>query len=151
MEKFTSINDILEFAINQEQKAVDFYLKLSAISTNAEMKVIFEDFAKEEVQHKAKLLNIKESNEFSIPTEKISSLNIADYVVNPNIDENTTYEDALKIAMAREKASFKLYSRLAEETENPYYADLFRMLAQEEAKHKLRFEIEYDDVVLKNN
>lgn len=151
MEKFTSINDILEFAINQEQKAVDFYLKLSAISTNAEMKIIFEDFAKEEVQHKAKLLNIKESNEFSIPTEKISSLNIADYVVNPNIDENITYEDALKIAMAREKASFKLYSRLAEEAENPYYADLFRMLAQEEAKHKLRFEIEYDDVVLKNN
>ena len=70
MEKFTSINDILEFAINQEQKAVDFYLKLSAISTNAEMKIIFEDFAKEEVQHKAKLLNIKESNEFTIPTEK---------------------------------------------------------------------------------
>lgn len=49
MEKFTSINDILEFAINQEQKAIDFYLKLSAISKNAEMKIIFEDFAKEEV------------------------------------------------------------------------------------------------------
>ena len=30
-------------------------------------------------------------------------------------------------------------------------AELFRSLAAEEAKHKLRFEIEYDDVVLKEN
>jgi len=29
--------------------------------------------------------------------------------------------------------------------------DMFLALAQEEARHKLRFEIEYDDVVLKED
>ncbi len=65
----------------------------------------------------------------------------------PNMD----YKDALILAMQKEKASFRLYADLAEVVENKAQRKAFLSLAQKEAKHKLRFEIEYDNVVLKEN
>jgi rubrerythrin len=53
--------------------------------------------------------------------------------------------------MNKEKAAFKLYSDLAKIAPNNEIREIFLSLAQEEAKHKLRFEIEYDDYVLKEN
>jgi rubrerythrin len=51
----------------------------------------------------------------------------------------------------KEKASYRLYSDLAEQVDNEELKDTFLWLAGEEAGHKLRFEIEYDDVVLKED
>jgi len=58
------------------------------------------------------------------------------------------YQDVLILAMKKEKASFHLYTDLADEVENQIQKETFLSLAQEEAKHKLRFEIEYDNEVL---
>ena len=44
-----------------------------------------------------------------------------------------------------------LYSDLAELTTDPAQKGIFLQLAQEEARHKLRFEIEYDDFILQEN
>ncbi len=151
MEKFESMDHILDFAMNQEQSAVDFYTKLAAKSQNDEMKLIFEEFAREEIGHKAKIAQIKEEHDFDLPKEKVMSLNIADYVAYPVVDENITYAEALKVAMAREKASFKLYTKLASEASNTSIRSIFQYLAQEESKHKLRFELEYDEFVLRDN
>ena len=40
---------------------------------------------------------------------------------------------------------------LSDATDDPGIKDLFLMLAQEEAKHKLRFEMEYDDEIMTDN
>jgi len=53
--------------------------------------------------------------------------------------------------MKKEKASYRLYSDLAEQVDNEELKDTFLWLASEEARHKLRFEIEYDDLVLKED
>jgi rubrerythrin len=52
--------------------------------------------------------------------------------------------------MKKEKAAFKLYNDLAGAVENVKVRTLFLALAQEEAKHKLHFEIEYDDMLTDN-
>ena len=62
-----------------------------------------------------------------------------------------TYQDALILAMKKEKYAFKLYTNLADYAKAENLKNIFLMLAQEEAKHKLRFEIEYDEFVLKEN
>jgi rubrerythrin len=59
-----------------------------------------------------------------------------------------TYQEALLFAMKSEKAAFIMYTKLAEVTDDSSLAKVFLSLAQEEAKHKLRFELEYDDHVL---
>lgn len=41
--------------------------------------------------------------------------------------------------------------KLSESTEDENLRNLFLALAQGEAKHKLRFEIEYDDNILREN
>ena len=151
MERFGSVNEILDFAIQQEQNAVDFYNELAENAANDEMKSTFAQFAKEEMGHKARLTNIKETGIMEGSSKQVADLKIADYVVRITPSPNMSYEEALILAMKREKAAFKLYTKLSERTGNAELRSLFQSLAVEESKHKLRFEIEYDEYVLREN
>jgi rubrerythrin len=53
--------------------------------------------------------------------------------------------------MKKEKASYKLYFDMASSVESETLRQTLLGLAQEEAKHKLRLEIEYDQQILKEN
>ena len=151
MKEFNSIDDILDFAINAEQEAVDFYNQLAENAKTEDMRYVFQDFAQEEISHKARLTKIKEEGVYGIENKDIADLKIADYTVNVKPTPDISYQDALVLAMNKEKAAFKLYSALARRATNEAMRDLFISLAQEESKHKLRFEIEYDEYVLREN
>lgn len=151
MKEFKSIDDILDFAIDSEQEAVDFYSDLAENANNKEMEKIFKQFAKEEMGHKSRIMNIKETGAYKTPKESIADLKISDYTVEITPRPNMRYDEALVVAMKKEKAAFKLYNDLAERAHNQEMKDLFLALAQEESKHKLRFEIEYDDYVMREN
>lgn len=151
MKEFNNVDDILDFAIENEQKAVDFYKELASRTKNREMCETFEHFAQEEVGHKAKLTKIKEEKIFNPDFKKINDLHISDYVDHVKATGDLSYQDALILAMKREKAAFKLYTNLAGKTNNSDLQKLFQQLAQEESKHKLVFEIEYDEVILREN
>ncbi len=151
MKEFKSINDILDFAINNEQDAVDFYSQLASKSANEEMIKVFTQFAKEEMGHKAFLTKIKTEGTFTVKSEKVLDLKMSDYLVNVKPKPNMPYEDALILAMKREKNAFKLYMDLSEVAPNDNLKKIFSSLAIEESKHKLRFELEYDEYVLREN
>jgi rubrerythrin len=151
MKEFTNINDILDFAIGEEQAAVDFYLQLAAQSKNRQTKKIFEEYAEEEMRHKANLLSIRESGSFKLPDTKVRDLKIAEYLVDVRPSATMSYQDALILAMKKEKAAFRMYTKLAEKADDPEVKALFLNLALEESKHKLAFEVEYDDFILKEN
>ncbi len=151
MNEFKTIDQILDFAINAEQEAVEFYTGLSGRANNPEMKEVFEEFAREEMRHKARLLNIKETGIMEGSTEKVMDLKMADYVVSVPVSPDMSYADALVVAMKKEKAAFKLYMTLSQRAANSELKELFLSLAVEESKHKLRFELEYDEYVLREN
>ncbi len=151
MEKFKTVNEILDFAMKSEQEAVDFYTALASQSNNPEIKETFLQFAKEEVGHKARLQKIKDEGVFEMQQEQIADLKIADYVVKTDPSPDMSYADALILAMKKEKAAYKLYTKLEQRTDNPELKKVFQSLAIEESKHKLRFEIEYDDYVMREN
>jgi rubrerythrin len=151
MKEFTNINEILDFAISEEQAAVDFYLQLAAQSKNRETRKVFEEYAEEEMRHKANLLSIKESGNFNVPDASIRDLKIAEYLVDVKPSANMSYQDALILAMKKEKAAYRMYTKLAGQAENAEIKAVFLNLAQEESKHKLAFEVEYDDFILKEN
>ena len=148
MKQFESVNEILDYAIVNEQNAVDFYTGY-AEKVKGELKKVFLEFAQEEIKHKARLMKIKEERIFTFSPENIQGLSIGDYTTSYSLD--MSYQDALILAMAKEKAAFKLYTYLAEKTDVPMLKVLFTSLAQEESKHKLRFEIEYDEYILREN
>ncbi|MCK5067222.1 MAG: ferritin family protein [Bacteroidales bacterium] len=152
MTEFKTIDDILDYAIEGEQKAADLYAGLAARSRNREIQEVFEQFSKEELGHKKKLESIKGGGVVAVSEKKIQDLKIGDYLVEVDTSRgDLTYQESLIVAMKEEKAAFRLYSDLASRTDHPTLKEIFLMLAQEEAKHKLRFEIEYDDYILKEN
>jgi rubrerythrin len=143
--------EIIDFAIGEEEAAHRFYMDLAAKMDKAYMKEIFEDFAKEELRHKAKLEGVKKGEFFTASFQTIHDLKIGDYMVDVDVSQEMDYQKALVLAMKKEKAAYRLYSDLADKAEDAKIKDVFRALAQEEAKHKLRFEIEYDNVFLSEN
>jgi rubrerythrin len=154
MEKrFESVDEILDFAIGNEEEANRFYLDLAAKMDVPAMKRVFEDFAREEQGHKAKLEAVKRGDySFGAAGEaQVQELGLADYLVEQEPTAEMSYAEALILAMKKEKAAYRLYLDLAAVAEAEELTDLFLGLAEEEAKHKLRFEIEYDDVVLKED
>ncbi len=151
MKTFNSIDEILDFAINAEQNAFNFYTKLSHNAENNAMKEAFQEFAEEEKMHKKRLEKIKEEKNFEVEDVKVQDLKIAEYTVDVKQSDDMTYQEALLLAMKREKNAYKLYTDLASIAPNEKMQRLFKALANEEAKHKLRFEIEYDDEVLREN
>ena len=151
MKEFDNIDDILEFAMDEEQKAVDFYSELSEKAKTSDMKELFMEFAKEEMNHKARLTKIKSEESYNFKKENISDLKISDFIVNATVTDDMTYQDALIIAMKKEKSAFKLYLALSERASTSVMKEIFLSLAQEESKHKLRFEIEYDEYILRDN
>ena len=150
MQKFESADAILDFAINEEEEAAKFYLQL-ADSIDGPISQVFRNFAKEEEGHKRKLVAVKTCREFAPVEGKIMDLKIGDYLVDVEPEGKLDYQASLVIAMKKEKAAFKLYTKLSESTEDENLRNLMLTLAQEEAKHKLRFEIEYDDNILREN
>jgi rubrerythrin len=145
------IDEILDYAISREQDAHDFYMALAKRVDRPGMKEIFTQFAGEELGHKSKLEQIKNGKRLMPAAKKVMDLKIADYVVDVDPEADIDYQKALILAMKREKSSYRLYNDLAASTDDKSLKDTFHALAQEEAKHKLRFEITYDDMILVEN
>jgi rubrerythrin len=150
---FKSTDEILDFAIKKEQEAADFYADLASKATQKYMTSVFEQFSREELGHRAKLEGIKNGKKLVAAEKKIIDLKIGDFLVPVDTEDaaDLTYQQALVVAMKREKESFRLYNDLANATDDGNVKTLFLSLAQEEAKHKLRFEVEYDEQILKEN
>lgn len=151
MKKFGSVDEILDFAIKEEEEAFNFYTDLAKKMDKPWMKEVFLEFAGEEKGHKEKLLGIKKDKSLVPSAEEITDLKIGDYLVDVDSNQELDYQKALILAMKKEKAAFKLYTNLAAKAGSSDLKRTFQALAQEEAKHKLRFEIEYDDHILTCN
>jgi rubrerythrin len=148
MKKFESVDEILDFAIEEEQKAHDFYMDLATRVTQPWMREAFRDFAREELGHKAKLQAVKSGKKLAPAETKVLDLKLAEVLVDVEPHDGMGYAEALIVAMKKEKAAFRLYSGLAAATDDADLRAVLRSLAAEEANHKLRFETEYDEVVL---
>ena len=151
MQQWKSVDEILDFAIVQEEQAAQFYTELAGRMDRPWMSKIFKDFAREEVGHKNKLVEVKSGKRLMAAEQKVLDLKIGDYLVDVEPTDHMDYQQALVVAMKKEKKAFKMYIDLAGATEDTNLRTLFMSLAQEEAKHKLRFEIEYDDFVMTEN
>jgi rubrerythrin len=151
MQQWQSVDDVLDFAIEREQEAADFYSDLGGQMDRAYMKEVFQGFAREEMGHKARLTAIKDGKLLAAAAKQVIDLKIGDYLVASEPTEGMEYQDALILAMKKEKAAFRLYSDLGNSIEDASLRETFLSLAQEEAKHKLRFEVEYDEHFLTEN
>lgn len=148
---FKSVEEVLEYAIKSEENANAFYTAWSKKVEDRALAVVFTELADEEMKHKEFLLGVKEGETLKPAEKEIIDLKISDYTVDVKASTDMDYQDALTLAMQREKEAYKLYAGLAANCADAGIKETFFALAQEEAKHKLRLEIMYDEEILQEN
>lgn len=148
--QFDNYQEIVQFAIDKEIEAAEFY---AAAADEESMKAAREtllDFAKEERKHQVMLEKfMQDENSVSLPKDYkfkwITDIRRSDYLVDIDYTPGMGYRDLLLLAMKREEKALKLYNELLKQAQNPNAEKVFKMLCQEEAKHKLALETLYDD------
>ena len=68
--------------------------------------------------------------------------------MSKTIDENTHLQEALNIALEREKAAVKFYSEGAEKVSDAGVKTLFKALAEEEKSHAKRIQDAIESEIL---
>lgn len=149
MEGFESDYDILKFAIDREAKANRFYVALAQRVADPEMREVFEIFAQDELEHKAKLeLEVMKIGKV-VASEEMAGRFEADGAADVATVLHMDFKNALAIGIDKERASFRLYADWMVTAEDEEQREMLLSLAQEEAKHKARLEIEYE-MLIKN-
>lgn len=140
---FKSIAEVLDFAIAREVEAHAFYTELAQHISDRDLRESIERFALDELHHSIRLEAIR-AGETAFLDDEVGSLGIAERIapVQPHVD--MSYKELLMLGMDREKSAFRIYTNLASIARREDCRDTLLYLAQEEARHKLRLEIEYD-------
>ncbi|WP_319521361.1 ferritin family protein [uncultured Desulfosarcina sp.] len=146
---FKNLEALIRFAIEKEKEAAEFYDSNSESETMSGKKQMLKEFAAEERKHQRMLEDYlstgvaQKLDEYRF--EWITDIKRSDYVDAVEYRPGMAYNELLLLAMKREEAALKLYNQLLEKAEDEDAKNLFKMLCQEEAKHKLALETMYDD------
>ena len=144
---FNSVDEIIAYALEKEKEAVDFYAEISENESLQGVRKTFEDFANEEKKHVKMLEDLGSSKEKIAEYEFkwIPDMKRSDYMVDITYEKGMHYTEILRLAMKREEKSLQLYNELASKADKSDFVNLFKILSQEEAKHKNILETIYDD------
>lgn len=152
--EFQSYQAIIDFAIEKEMEAVSFYEEAAGNESREETRKMFLDFAKEEQKHLYLLQNLDCTGECTLVTldykfKWISDLKRSDLMVDIVWQKGMSYRDILILAMKREEKALRLYNELHQQSETETARNIFKILCQEEARHKLGLEKLFDDYMAK--
>jgi rubrerythrin len=144
-----NFKEAITFAIRKEAEAYNLYKTYSQLTKTPGIKTMFEELAQQEQKHRQILEGVKEKDVSEYRLKKIQNLKIGEFVEEEKFSPDMDYASALRLAIKREEFALRLYNLMAERTDDPELKKLFLVLAQEESKHKLRLETEYDENILK--
>jgi rubrerythrin len=151
MKIFRTFEEIIDYAIDKEMDEIEFYTGLAERMDRKNVRQLFNNIALEKT---ARMLRLEKMKDLKLNSDfdKIQDLKLAGTL--EDVDYNKTdlsYQEALILAMKKEKAKFKFYMEMAESAINEECRNTFLALANDEARQKLKFEIEYDEYVLMEN
>ena len=145
MKKLTSIEDVLDIAIAGEIESRQLYIKMAAMVEEPFVRKTVERLAEEELQHRIKLTGVK-AGKATLEHKDVGDLGIARTLEEVKPHAGMTYRELLVFAIKKEDISCKLYEKLAAVFSRAELKDLFSKLAEEEADHRRRFELQYEQM-----
>lgn len=143
--------EIFQLAIAKEIEAYNFYLALADRVKDRQIRKAFKDLAKEELEHKAKLeLEVMKTGKTVAVEQKVLRPE-RNYILSDNeLPLDMDYKDMLLLGIEKEEASFRTYVNLSASVLDEESREVLLAIAEEEVKHKLRFETEYDLLLKKS-
>jgi rubrerythrin len=146
---FNNLYEIIDFAIEKEKEAADFYTSISTQERFSGKKQMLLEFADQERKHQRLLEDLKEGqvgkqlDDYKF--KWITDIKRSDYVEAVEYHPGMGYNELLMMAMKREEHALRLYNEMLANAQTDAQKKVFKMLCQEEAKHKLSLETMYDD------
>jgi len=142
-----TFEEVIREAVRKEADAAAFY-RMAGERVTSGISKVFKEMAAEEEKHRQLLEELDWEKVRQYELKDVPDLGISEFLEDLPYDDTMSYQDAIRMAIKNEEKSHKLYMSSAKRfADNPDIEKLFRMLAQEEAKHKLKLEQIYDDEV----
>ncbi|WP_243372726.1 ferritin family protein [Geotalea sp. SG265] len=149
--EFVSLEDIVKFAVQREEEAVQLYSEAARLSTDIASRKMFESFVAEEKGHKTVFSNIDFAQAEQLRAQKMPDMGISKYLVSIPLRPNMTYTEILQYAVKTEENAYHLYKIAADATDDPQLKKTLLVFADVELGHKKRIEDIYEAHVLTEN
>ncbi|MHC4988874.1 MAG: ferritin-like domain-containing protein [Planctomycetota bacterium] len=147
--EFETIQDILEFAISKEQASVQFYKDLASQMSDQATRALFETLVRNEQTHIQVLqLEINKLG-YTVKPEEQAPASVYLWEERLELDDEARdmdFVDALVLGIQKERAAFRLYAQILGSTQNEQFTKTLMELAEEEMRHVLQLEREYEVV-----
>lgn len=137
---------IIEFAIENEVEAYEFYKDASEIIKDPVLKETFTDLAKEELEHKKFLKEFLSGERKEFLLDDFQDYKIADTLDKPKLSVNMKFSDAISLAIKNEQEAMMMYKVLADANLDNEVKSLFLKLMEMEQMHKAKLEEIYVNV-----
>ena len=139
------VSDILEIAIKRDEEAYDFYMDIHSKVSDTSVKDTLKFIAGEEKKHKAFLVSYRDGDfgEKALRMSDVVDYKIAEYLEEPEVNENAKPEDIYLVASHREFRSHLFYTELANLHAGGDPREMLLKMANEELKHKEKMEYLY--------
>ncbi len=131
---------IIEFAIENEVGAYQFYKDAAEKLGDEALKETFEDLAKDELEHKKFLQEFLDGGTEDINIDESSDYKVAETVEKPPLTADMNFADAMALAMKNEEEAMQMYQQLADACIDKKEKDIFLGLMEMEKMHKARLE-----------
>jgi rubrerythrin len=151
MDMYTSVDAVLQRAIEIEEESVFLYTTLAGAVRNPAVGTRLQELAEMERGHGDKLVQIRAGNiHWALRRSQaapVADLRLTDHLEARPIDATADYQDVLLAAAKREKMTHDFYQAMGERVDDATVKSLFEMLAAEELRHKHLLEKIYEEVV----
>jgi len=134
-----SVNDVLDYAIREEQQAVFVYRAMGHQAPSEGMKELFGGLEADETSHLKKLLKLRKATTFTVTDGSLSTLPHRRTVRLP-ADGVVDAEAAYKFAIRAERNARELYWLFSQMAAEPAIQQLLGTLAAEEQAHEAKLE-----------
>ncbi len=145
---FSTIQEIIQFAIDKEKDAQTFYRSAATLSQYPGISSLFLEMAAEEEKHQKLLEELPDPLTLPESSKAVPDLKISDYLVDLKFHKDMKYQEVMILAMKNEEKSLKFYRAWEAKAQDPAQKKLFTYLADQEAEHKYRLESIYDEKIL---
>jgi rubrerythrin len=150
----TTFKEIVEFALDKERTAYNFFYHASQVVKGPGVQVMFRELANEEKKHIEWLqepLTAKDLIQKNLAGVDIPDMELDKFVMEKEVTPDTTTQEALAMAIHWEERAKKFYEDAIKLVTDPVLKEVFQKLANFEQEHKLKLEKEYDNWVYKDN
>jgi rubrerythrin len=144
--------DIVRYAIEQEQAAASMYESAAKRTEHRSAALLLEEMAAMERGHETRLKVLLATGMASFPQPgEIRDLHVADYQVAEPLRDDSPLDAVHVFAIKAEQKASELYTRLASVVAEGSTRELLETLAAEEQRHKRDLEEQYERWYMKEN